>query len=406
MAFGQEIGRVLSDGRIVGRAEPFAKVFPSSRAVKRAVGLLAWGVLEDIALDARLDDRGRLVAETTVRRIAANLGLSKTTVQKHLATLRDFGFVFHEELREAESGRYEQVRYVIDPSACIERFTTAPGPRARPTGGGGAAPQDKQPPVDCRVPVSGTRSVSQFTGHGDLVQQTEEPEAVGQRQQPRTEAAGRCPDQGLVAALTAAGVAPGVAAGLVDEQPAERIRDALAALAGKRLHNPAGWLVRAIGGGWDLSADVAEARRARARARVRAQDETATLDRRRRERDRDACSAAWASALSAALDDAELAEAIGRLTRPVPGIGRRSVPTVCADLLRWAQTVAAAHPGRPLDVALRAALAAGPTSDDVPAVVPVVAPPAPSRVAAGLSGRVAALLNRHCSAPRNHALSL
>jgi predicted AAA+ superfamily ATPase len=37
MAFGQEAGRVLSDGRIVGRAEPFAKVFPSSRAVKRAV---------------------------------------------------------------------------------------------------------------------------------------------------------------------------------------------------------------------------------------------------------------------------------------------------------------------------------------------------------------------------------
>ena len=140
MAFGQEVGRVLSDGRIVGRAEPFAKVFPSSRAVKRAVGLMAWGVLEDIALDARLDDRGRLVAETNVRRIAANLGLSKTTVQKHLTVLRDYGFVFHEELRQAESGRYEQVRYVIDPSACIERFSTAPGPRTRPAGGGGAAP--------------------------------------------------------------------------------------------------------------------------------------------------------------------------------------------------------------------------------------------------------------------------
>ncbi len=38
VAFGQEYGRILSDGRIVGRAEPFAKVFPSSRAVKRAVG--------------------------------------------------------------------------------------------------------------------------------------------------------------------------------------------------------------------------------------------------------------------------------------------------------------------------------------------------------------------------------
>ncbi len=69
MAFGQEIGRVLSDGRIVGRAEPFAKVFSSSRLVKKAIGLAAWGVLEDIALDATLDGHGRLVAETNVRRI-------------------------------------------------------------------------------------------------------------------------------------------------------------------------------------------------------------------------------------------------------------------------------------------------------------------------------------------------
>jgi hypothetical protein len=45
VAVRQEVGRVLSDGRIVGRAEPYAKVFPSSRAVKRAVGLMAWAVL-------------------------------------------------------------------------------------------------------------------------------------------------------------------------------------------------------------------------------------------------------------------------------------------------------------------------------------------------------------------------
>ena len=30
VAFGREVGRVLSDGRIVGRAEPFAKVFAST----------------------------------------------------------------------------------------------------------------------------------------------------------------------------------------------------------------------------------------------------------------------------------------------------------------------------------------------------------------------------------------
>jgi hypothetical protein len=58
MAFGQEVGRVLSNGRIVGRAVPYAQVFASGRAVKGAVGVTAWAVLEDIALDARLDDRG------------------------------------------------------------------------------------------------------------------------------------------------------------------------------------------------------------------------------------------------------------------------------------------------------------------------------------------------------------
>lgn len=411
MTFGQEVGRVLSDGRIVGRAEPFAKVFPSSRAVKRAVGLLAWGVLEDIALDARLDDSGRLVAETNVRRIAANVGLSKTTVQKHLATLRDYGFVFHEELREAASGRYEQVRYVIDPSACIERFTTARGPRTRPAGGGAVAREDARGPMDGRVPVSGTRSVSQFTGHGDLVQQTEEQEAVvaQQRQQPRAAAAGgRRPRQDLVAALTAAGVARGVAAGLVGEQPAERIRDALEALGGKRLRNPAGWLVRAIAGAWDLSGDVDEARRSRSRAREREPDEAAALERRRQERDRQACSTAWAAAVSAALDDSRLTEAVQRLTRPLPGIGRRSVPTVCADLLRWAQAVAATHPGRSFDVALRSALAAEATPDDVPDVAPDVAPPASSPAAADLSARVAALLDRgrHRTAVPGHELSL
>ena len=59
VVFGREVGRVLSDGRIVGRAEPFAKVFASSRHVKRAVGATAWAILEDIALDAAIDDRPR-----------------------------------------------------------------------------------------------------------------------------------------------------------------------------------------------------------------------------------------------------------------------------------------------------------------------------------------------------------
>ncbi len=75
-------------------------------------------ILEDIALDARIDDAGRLVSETSVRRIAANLGRNRDTVTKHLARLRAQGFVFSEEAREVASGRWEPCRYVLDPSAC------------------------------------------------------------------------------------------------------------------------------------------------------------------------------------------------------------------------------------------------------------------------------------------------
>ncbi len=409
MVFGQEIGRVLSDGRVVGRAEPFAKVFPSSRGVKRAVGLLAWGVLEDIALDARLDDHGRLVAETNVRRIAANLGMSKTTVQKHLAVLRDFGFVLHEESREVGSGRYEQVRYVIDPSACIERFTTALGPRSRPAGGGRAAAQGRSEPVAARVPDSGTRSVSQFTGHGDLVQQTEVQDAVdAQAQQPPVPEGDEADRTQLVAHLTAVDVAPSVAPGLVEEHPTKLISDVLEAVGAKRLHNPAGWLVRAISGRWDLSDEIAEVRAARARARARERDAAAGVEQRQRERDQQERSEAWAAAVSAALDDRQLAEAVRRLTRPLPGVGRRSAPAACAALVRWAQSVAATHPGRPLDDALQSALAAHPTPDDVPDAPPDVAPPAPGRAAAALSTRVAAQLEQdaHRSTPSLHEPSL
>jgi hypothetical protein len=155
MAFGQEHGRVLSDGRIVGRAEPFAKVFPSSRAVKRAVGLAAWAVLEDIALDATIDGQGRWVAETNVRRLSANLGLNKDTVSKYLKRLRDYGFVLQEEARAEGSGRYDTCRYVLDPSACVERFTHTPGQTPR------SAPCPKT------SDTVGGESVSEDTGHGD-----------------------------------------------------------------------------------------------------------------------------------------------------------------------------------------------------------------------------------------------
>jgi hypothetical protein len=156
VAFGHEFGRVLSDGRIVGRAEPFAKVFPSSRAVKREVGAIAWAILEDIALDAGPDEHGRLVSDTSVRRIAANLGMNKDTVARHLGKLREYGFVLHEEARDHGSGRWQSARYVLDPSACVERFTHTPTARPR---------QARPCPTDPDTAASD--AVSASTRHGD-----------------------------------------------------------------------------------------------------------------------------------------------------------------------------------------------------------------------------------------------
>ncbi len=126
VAVGHEIGRIASEGTIIGRAEPYAKVFASSRQVKRAAGVMAWAILEDIALDAHLNDHGRLVATTNVRRIADNLGVSQNTVATHLTRLRDAGFVLHEEGDHDDTGRYTTSRYILDPSACVERLTHTP----------------------------------------------------------------------------------------------------------------------------------------------------------------------------------------------------------------------------------------------------------------------------------------
>ena len=377
MMFGQEVGRVLSDGRIVGRAEPFAKVFPSSRAVKRAVGLAAWGVLEDIALDARLDDRGRLVSETNVRRIAANLGVSKNTVSGHLAKLRDYGFVLHEERRDDESGRYESSRYVLDPSACIERFTTTPAGEA------GRATQSDQPGAAEAVARRGgpcpngwdtgaeapcpnnqdTATVSQSSGSRVLGQKNRSVVVDEEEQQQH----GRCElDEGQRAAvevLCGVGVSSDVARRLAEQQPSERIQAAVTAARTQQVRNPAGWIVSALRQGWDFSLATAERPMSPARQQRTGDDAAAQAQARQvRDRERERVRAdGWAQAVSAALDDRVLATAVDRLTEPLPGLGRRSVPIARAQLIRWAIAVAHRRRGQDLAAALAADLAFGPT---------------------------------------------
>ncbi|MBW3662689.1 MAG: hypothetical protein KY469_06290 [Actinobacteria bacterium] len=72
-------------------------------------------------------------------------------------------------------------------------------------------------------------------------------------------------------------------------------------------------------------------------------------------------SSDWGAVLSDALDDAQLTLAVERVTTPVAGIDRRSVPVVRAQLLAWAVAVHAQHPDQFLRLALGADLEDGPS---------------------------------------------
>ncbi len=92
-------------------------VAPESREVRRSVGTTAWAVLEDVALDAYLDDHGRLLAVTNVRRIALHLGISKDTAARALLRLADAGLVERQSRRD-ESGAFSASVYVVCLNHC------------------------------------------------------------------------------------------------------------------------------------------------------------------------------------------------------------------------------------------------------------------------------------------------
>ncbi len=87
-------------------------VAPESRQAHRTLGTTAWAVLEDVALDAQLDDHGRLLAVTNVRRIALQLGISKDTAARALGRLADAGLVERQHRRD-HTGAFTASVYVV-----------------------------------------------------------------------------------------------------------------------------------------------------------------------------------------------------------------------------------------------------------------------------------------------------
>lgn len=155
--------------------------------------------------------------------------------------------------------------------------------------------------------------------------------------------------------LVALGVAEPTARALEKQYGRERVTDALDAvdtLGDGEVRRRAGWVVSAIRQGWDLEGLLAERRQLEARY-ARWERERAERDRgAARWRARESTVAGWRAALSAALDDHQLAIAVDRVTTPVAALGRRSLPVVRAQLLAWAVTRHLAAPDRRLSEAL------------------------------------------------------
>ena len=116
---------------------------------------------------------------------------------------------------------------------------------------------------------------------------------------------------------------------------------------------------------------------------------------------RQARSQAWYAAISGALDKDQLENAIERVTTPVSGLGRRSIPLARAQLVAWAVHVQRCEPDAPFEKLLAADLEGDPhpvvTMDGT-----LPRPPCAAPDAADLSERIEVVLLRRPDLERPH----
>ena len=98
---------------------------PAARELRRVLRPIEWVVLEDVALDARRNDAGALVAPTSARRVAEHLGLTPGAVTRALARLRSAGLVSHTR-QVGPAGRFGLSAYVLGPVPGLDVLPAAP----------------------------------------------------------------------------------------------------------------------------------------------------------------------------------------------------------------------------------------------------------------------------------------
>lgn len=94
-------------------------VGPGSAELRRSLRPIEWMVLEDVALDARPDGDGALVASTSARRVAEHLGVTPGAAAGALARLRSTGLVTHAR-QAGPAGRFGLSAYVLGPVPGVE----------------------------------------------------------------------------------------------------------------------------------------------------------------------------------------------------------------------------------------------------------------------------------------------
>lgn len=88
-------------------------VTADARELRRAVGVTAWCVLEELVLGAELD-ADRVVVSTNVRRLAVAVGVSKDTAARAVARLMRAGVVERVTKARGKRGTFPTAVYAVD----------------------------------------------------------------------------------------------------------------------------------------------------------------------------------------------------------------------------------------------------------------------------------------------------
>jgi DNA-binding transcriptional MocR family regulator len=118
---------------------------PAAHELRRHVGPTAWVVLEEM-LQRSTGDGDEVVAEVSVRALAASLELAKDTVARAMRRLRELGAIEATQAR-ASCGSFDAGSYRITvPAVCLSLVCRP----QRPVSSSAARPSSARPSSACR----------------------------------------------------------------------------------------------------------------------------------------------------------------------------------------------------------------------------------------------------------------